>query len=722
MSTKAIADRASVSSEECGSSSQAKRSTSATDFVDVGTAGTDLYFEIVLSVLDHPGLVPKLRNQVLKDLFCLHDRWDMSGIEGEVRRISNVAEPVVETRRNKPPRNGLKAGRTIVKFIKDLLPRIRPTEEVLIARKNVESIGDMFGLSPAEKKLLILIHFSGIYGMIDSLLDDLVSDRNAIPEALTYLTGASKEEASKMALAKAQINQNWLISQDVDCRTFTEIFSIHDGLSDAFRWRETDGGSPVDSLLRAAKPSNLTSEHFPHLKGRDETAAEMLRSTLQTRKKGVNILIYGPPGTGKTELSKLIAASAGGKAYMVGEGDGFGDVDREDRMHDLFLNEALLSVRGEQGSATMIFDEMEDITHFKVGEGSKIVMNRFLDGNRVPIIWIANNLDVIPSYLLRRMMMTIEVAAPPARIQQQMLAGIASDQGIILSPEICAEIQGACDVVPAVAKNAAIAASLVDGSPETMRRIYLDLNTTLLGRKIDVSKSKKQSFYRPELSVTDTDLAKLAERIGKTGNLNFSCLFNGAPGTGKSAAARYVCEQIGVKVIEKRGSDLLGQYVGESEKNIRLAFEEAKDEGAALIFDEIDSMLTDRTTHQRSWETSQVNEFLKGLEDQPTPVFGCTNLLDNLDPAAMRRFLFKVRFDVLDAERGAKCFEHYLGVAAPESIRTVSGFVPSDFTVVKNKASFLDIRDQDELAKLLLQELEVRRGKQSRPMGFLAKL
>ena len=44
-----------------------------------------------------------------------------------------------------------------------------------------------------------------------------------------------------------------------------------------------------------------------------------------------------------------------------------------------------------------------------------------------------------------------------------------------------------------------------------------------------------------------------------------------------------------MKVICKRASDLLGMYVGETEKNIANAFEEAKEDEALLIFDEADS-------------------------------------------------------------------------------------------------------------------------------------
>ena len=55
-------------------------------------------------------------------------------------------------------------------------------------------------------------------------------------------------------------------------------------------------------------------------------------------------------------------------------------------------------------------------------------------------------------------------------------------------------------------------------------------------------------------------------------------------------------------------------YVGQTEKNIANAFKEAKNKKAVLVFDEVDSFLQDRSSANRSWEISQVNEMLVGME------------------------------------------------------------------------------------------------------------
>ena len=105
------------------------------------------------------------------------------------------------------------------------------------------------------------------------------------------------------------------------------------------------------------------------------------------------------------------------------------------------------------------------------------------------------------------------------------------------------------------------------------------------------------------------------------------------------------------RVFEKRASDLLSKWVGETEQQIAAAFAEARDAGAFLIFDEADSLLADRRGAHRSWEVSQVNEMLTWMESHPLPFACTTNFAEHLDTATLRRFVFKVRLDYVAPEQ-----------------------------------------------------------------------
>jgi transitional endoplasmic reticulum ATPase len=127
--------------------------------------------------------------------------------------------------------------------------------------------------------------------------------------------------------------------------------------------------------------------------------------------------------------------------------------------------------------------------------------------------------------------------------------------------------------------------------------------------------AERPSSYDPALVNADQDLQALADIVARPGAPSaMSFLLSGPPGTGKSAWVRYLADRMGLEVLQKRASDLLGPFVGETEANIAAAFAEARESGAFLIFDEADSLLGDRGGAERSWEVSQVNEMLTWME------------------------------------------------------------------------------------------------------------
>ena len=110
-------------------------------------------------------------------------------------------------------------------------------------------------------------------------------------------------------------------------------------------------------------------------------------------------------------------------------------------------------------------------------------------------------------------------------------------------------------------------------------------------------------------------IGPLLERIAAPGApADVSLLLTGPPGTGKTALAAALAERLDRPLLVKRASDLLSKWVGETEARIADAFAEARESGALLLFDEADSLLSDRADARRSWEISQVNELLTWMD------------------------------------------------------------------------------------------------------------
>lgn len=199
-----------------------------------------------------------------------------------------------------------------------------------------------------------------------------------------------------------------------------------------------------------------------------------------------------------------------------------------------------------------------------------------------------------------------------------------------------------------------------------------------------------------------------------------SFLFSGPPGAGKSVAARLVAEHMGRPVLVKRISELLGMFVGETERQISGAFAEARSAGAVLVLDEADSLLFPRESAIRSWEISATNTMLVELEARTVPVVCTTNLFERLDIAALRRFDMKLTFGFLRPEQACMAFERFFGCTAPDAITALRNLTPGDLRTVKARADLLGHKDPTVLLDLLRRECALKPGSQeSRRIGFI---
>ena len=172
--------------------------------------------------------------------------------------------------------------------------------------------------------------------------------------------------------------------------------------------------------------------------------------------------------------------------------------------------------------------------------------------------------------------------------------------------------------------------------------------------------------------------------------------------------------------MQKRASDLLSMWVGETECHIANAFTEARDTGSFLVFDEADSLLADRRLAERSWEVSQVNEMLTWMESHPLPFACTTNFGRHLDPATLRRFVFKLTLDYLARAQVAAAFRGYFDLTPPVGLADLAALTPGDFAVVRRQAEVLGrLQEPEALSAMLRAECDAKPDR-PRAIGFHA--
>ena len=172
-------------------------------------------------------------------------------------------------------------------------------------------------------------------------------------------------------------------------------------------------------------------------------------------------------------------------------------------------------------------------------------------------------------------------------------------------------------------------------------------------------------FYSKEITNSIDDLARLIEdknyndihtRLLEQGfRCGFTCLFYGAPGTGKTETALQLARRTGRDIMQVNMSELKSMWVGESEKNVKALFDTYRQRVKTsaivpiLLFNEADAIIGKRKEGAEravdKMENSIQNIILQEMENLDGILIATTNLAQNMDSAFERRFLYKIRFD-----------------------------------------------------------------------------
>jgi len=608
----------------------------------------------------------------------------------------------------------------------------------------------------AVLRLACYIQHHPVFKLIDSMSTHLLSQLRC--ESLyAHMLQLPVKDVAECLKEKSQLSRMKLIFRENEfcCSSFTTL-RMPERLTHIVSERELQLDDLLAECATPVPAKTLKPEDFFWLEQTITDITNYLSQVKANGDTGINIMIHGKPGTGKTEFVRMLGSLLNLKSYEVATSN---PVNQEplnpmERLNAVYTATELL----KDMPSLLVFDEAEDIFRgglFKasVAERFKGWINRFFETNKQPTLWISNSTDSMEPSILRRFSLVLNFRQPPVEARKRLFNDLVQNT---LPDTTVSALAKHKAVSPALLSNAfAVARLMVPAhdfpppmslsdvcakpQPSSGSNAYRGDHADQISAKVvDIINEQLQAAGQPKVRIkqhspellpfdpayincASQDVTQLPAGIERTGSARL-CIY-GMPGTGKTQYANWLSKRLGRKVLVKKASDLLSKWVGDNERNVAAAFEQATRHNAILVIDEADTFLQTRESSNSRWERSLVNEFLTQMEAFEGILVCTTNDESALDPAALRRFDLKMEFKALTSEQATKLFQAacaHIGIeweSASGSAAQPAGLTPGDFAAVLRQHRFAPITSASQLQAVLREECRFKQPP-SRKIGF----
>jgi SpoVK/Ycf46/Vps4 family AAA+-type ATPase len=642
-----------------------------------------------------------------------------------------------------PDTRDIKAG-TARRLLREILRKIEagPIQRKGVLHANIARLAKIVGLKRVDKEILTFLVLLHTQSALQACLESVENlSLSAVKDVFAEVLQCNKIEVRAALAYDSLLCTSGLVQVDHSGSDLTAMLNLLDGLANSLLDECSDVLRLFEPYFVPAAAPRFGLTDFGHLQAEIDSIQELLMDAARQRVKGINVLIYGESGVGKTELAKTLTAALGFRLMEVSHEDENTDLEEKMfRFRSLLLAQKILA--GMQ-DAVILVDEASDLfpdrSEFFGRTNSsgayKAWTTAILESNPCPTIWISNSVHHIDRSFGRRFRHSLHMRTPVRSVRRAILQKHFGD--LPVRTEWVDKAAGYQNLTLAMMEELSKIGRLRGETNAFRLEALLDKHLEAKFELMGLSLKSSRPAVRP---VTEfrLDLLNPTQNVGDVihglkSRPRGTLLLYGPSGVGKTRLAYYIAEQIDKEVSEKKASDLLSCWVGDTEKRIAEMFRAAKSEDALLVLDECDSLFQSRDKASHFWEITEVNELLKGMEQYDGVLICCTNLMRSLDPAVFRRFDLKIGFHYLKTEQAWQMFLGALDAmgqpmmdsealsALRQELNRLANITPGLFSTVIRQAELLGIRyGGRELIKALEDECRREDEGNNPVLGFTA--